>query len=154
MKNFKKTTDNVFRGGRPTSVEDLAFLQHLGVRTIVSLQEGWSEVFHTFDLTDEEIAWEKLQGVFHHHRCSNFFPPTKAETDAIIESICEGLTRGKVYVHCYSGVDRTGWICAAYKLRMGWFPDAKWAWRVEAWEKGTHKWFWWWQKHFIALAGK
>lgn len=149
MKNFHFTTRDLARGGKPRSREDLQFLKNEGIRTIVSLQEGWSDFFRLYDIKDEKRDWEAMGGKFYQHRLSNWFAPTQDETDAVLRSIC--AQDGKTYLHCYSGVDRTGWIAAAYKVLVMGNVTPEDAWKTEAWAKGTHKWFFWWRAKFLAM---
>lgn len=55
-----------------------------------------------------------------------------------------------VYFHCLHGVDRTGWMAAAWRVqRMRWSADAA----IYEWDKlGRNKWFYWtWPSKFKAV---
>jgi len=146
LKNYHctDTTHALWRGGNPENHSDLVHLYATGVRTIISLQSGFADKMGHYP--DEKIDWELLGGSYIEIKCSNFWAPTVEQTLRALAAIDRHLLDGAVYIHCFSGVDRTGWMCAAWKLR---FNAAATAWRDEAWNKGMHRWFFWWKPIFM-----
>jgi hypothetical protein len=57
----KQVTENLFRGSRPRDKRDLDILWQLGVRRIISLEEGWGNLFRKYD--DERKDWLAMTGV-------------------------------------------------------------------------------------------
>lgn len=95
------------------------FLDEISFRMIhqvISLQEGWSSFFGHYD----EGADCRAQGLtFMHYRMSNIFSPGKWQCESVLKNIC--LTEERTYLHCYAGVDRTGFICGLYLVLVdGW----------------------------------
>lgn len=129
----------LYRGPRPDSLEDL---KALNCQTIIDLESGLFEFLN--DRAYEEDGWAGQSGVkIRHLPLSDIFPPTDFEIRAFISMVGRGLDRGSVYVHCLHGVDRTGFMCAAYRILLqGWSPvDAI----NEMLALGFHKfpyWFW------------
>jgi len=75
---------------------------------------------------------------------SNFFPPTESEMLALLHLFAEGMKNNiKTYMHCHSGVDRTGIGAVLHRV----FYEA---WTIERafeeWDReGRHWWFVWWK---------
>ena len=149
---FSKVGPNFYRGSRPESAGDLYRIKdELGISTIISLETGAGHFFdHILGRSfHEEEVWEKpsFNGEFIKFPLSNFSPPSCSELQAILETIeqCVNIREG-VYLHCYAGVDRTGYVVAAWRvLQEGVHPEI--AWR-EAVAKGMHGRFWWWANQF------
>lgn len=144
MKNLVKRgfADAAFwRGGAPKSTVDLIQLYAQGVRTIISLETGFADKLG--DYPEEQSDWESMGGAYHLVKCSNFWAPTAAQTNEVMR-LMGNKPAGKVYLHCFSGVDRTGWMAARYRLSRLDFLNASDAWEVEAKGSGTHWWFYWW----------
>lgn len=111
------------------------FLDEISFRMIhqvISLQEGWADLFgHYYEGADC-----KAQGLtFMHYQLSNVFAPKMWVCESILKNII--LTEERTYLHCFAGVDRTGFICSLYLVLVdGWDPYD--AWR-EAIRMGMHK---------------
>ncbi len=137
---------NLYRGPRPDSMQELELI---GVKTIISLEEGWFEFFH--NKLGREAKQACVAGIgFIHIPLSSFCSPTQKQVGAIMSSISFNRSFGAVYVHCLHGVDRTGFICAAYRvLRQGWTVDDA----VQEWKAdGFHKnWYFTWERAFRTL---
>lgn len=144
MSNFqiKQVDTGVFRGPRPSSIGDFMVLQKMGVRTILNLERGWFEALHgrvNEEFTRAEIA--KITPL--HVELSDLLPPAQSIMASIL-SILQNPEYRPVYVHCLHGVDRTGFVCAAYRGRVqGWtYPTAM----REMLDLGFHNWAYWWWK--------
>lgn len=139
-------TNNLYRGSRPESVNDLLVLKSIGINTIISLETGWHKLF---GWRGERKAWQHFGNPWLNVPLSDIFPPSLDEC----ESICEIISMSKFapfFVHCFSGVDRTGFVIAYYRVtRMGWCPFKAWK---EAVDKGMHWRYYWWRRHFLKIC--
>ncbi len=106
--NLHRVSDELYRGGQPTP-EGFRQLEAMGIRTILSLRNwhGNGDKLDGTDLHGERIA--------------------VAVWDVTDEDIVEFLRiatdpdRVPVYVHCHGGADRTGIMCAVYRVVVqGW----------------------------------
>jgi protein tyrosine/serine phosphatase len=129
----KPVTENLWRGPRPKTVLDLHQFQ-----AIVNLQSGTEDLITDSTYESERGEFPAVQ-VFE-IKCSNIFPPTAAQVMRFLTI----ANQFKTYVHCHSGVDRTGFMVAVFRmLEQGWtFEQAHAEWVSE----GRHWWFWWWKK--------
>lgn len=150
--DIRTVKSGVYRGPEPKSIKDLLFLyNNYGIRSIISLEEGWSELF---GLYEEDEDWlligrdKEKEVMFHHIAMSNIFPPTKSEVQVVAEKIRSmKVYHPNVYIHCYAGVDRTGFCVAYYRVKhCNYSPEEAWA---EAQNMGMHKRYFWWKKSFM-----
>lgn len=124
--------DKVLAGayaGKPDlagSRERLQGLYDLGVRTIINLMEldernYDNQLFSPYDGIFRDIAEKGGEVV----DCRRFEIrdngiPSFALMDEIVEAIEKGLQGGgRVYVHCFGGIGRTGTVIACWLLRRG-----------------------------------
>lgn len=126
---------HLFRGPRPMSHKDLV---PFGINRVISLQSGAEDA-----LTESEYEYERADKYGMDRirvKLSNIFPPTAAQVNRILGMMVD--TEYTQFVHCHSGVDRTGFMVAVYRMRVdGWtFRQA----HAEWVEKGRHWWFFWW----------
>ncbi len=147
---------NLFRGSRPEGPPDLLTLGlNNGVKTIISLETGFGRFWDglTGKDFDERRAWEKgWHRTYISRPCSNFTPPGRADTEVILRDIENGLKLGPVFLHCHSGVDRTGWIVASWRvLQEGAVPEVAWE---ECLKMGMHKRFSFWKSAFMQEIAK
>lgn len=131
-----KVTDQIYRGPHPEMMIDL---QRLGIRSILSLQTGAQDMFRGRTYVEDEEA-EKVGISVSHLRLDNLRPPTKDQVTRCLRVMTYPPAL-PIYVHCKHGVDRTGFIIAAYRvLVQGWdVEDAL----EEMYELGHHRWFYW-----------
>lgn len=140
-----KVDEHLWRGPRPPS---LGYLEGEGFKRVVSLQSGFEDAF-TESVYEGQKTIAKTYGIeFVDLHWSNFFPPTKKQLRDLVEYISHTK---KTYIHCHSGVDRTGAACMSYRI---WTQN----WTFEAAHRewvnlGRHWWFFWW-KHFLKRAMK
>ncbi len=131
----------LWRGPRPS---DLLPLEIRSIATIISLQEGWDEIFlHKLYAEDEAARIASIELI--HVRLSDIWAPSAAQVKLCLQHILSA--KGRVYIHCKHGVDRTGFICAAYRvIQQGWsIEQAILEWRA----MGFHRWFYfWWESAF------
>ncbi len=106
--NLHKVNDGLYRGAQPTA-EGLKELEKLGIKTVVNLRSAHCDKkiaggcnldlvsipMYPWDVDDEEVA-KFLQ--------------------IVTDENCQ-----PVFVHCQHGADRTGTMCAAYRVIVdGW----------------------------------
>lgn len=113
LKNFHKVSPNLYRGARPTP-EGIAQLKALGVKTVVNL-----EVFHR----DENMLAGTGMGLV--NISFKALHPEREDMVRFLKVVTDpNLT--PVFVHCMHGSDRTGTMCAVYRIAVqGWSkPEA------------------------------
>ncbi|MFH0926593.1 MAG: dual specificity protein phosphatase family protein [bacterium] len=111
LPNFNKVTEDLYRGAQPTA-EGIVALKKLGIRTIVNLRS-----FHTDkdEIGSTEIAYE--------HIYMKTWHPEKEDIIRFIRIVID-KTRIPVFVHCQHGADRTGTMCAIYRIVIsGWTKE-------------------------------
>lgn len=112
LPNFHKVTENLFRGAQPTA-EGVEQLKQMGIKTIVNLRSVHSD---KDEIGEVNIGYEHIR-----------FEPWNVETDEIERflNIVTDETRAPVFVHCKYGADRTGLMCAVYRIVVcGWDKQA------------------------------
>lgn len=140
---MQKVTENLFRGPRPKDIRELI---DRGFQQVISTQSGDEDKFTDSlyesqlrtKFADPENVYPQIRII--QIRCSNIMPPTFHQVSAFLVAVGTGM---KTYVHCHSGVDRTGFMVACFqmqKLGMS-FDDAYKDWV----ERGRHWWFDWWK---------
>lgn len=145
MSKMEKVSDNLYRGPRPKSYADL---KPLDFSTVVSLEKGYYDFLHDDDLEKESPASFGLSP--YKIKCSDIFPPNFIQVTKFlaITKFCR-LT----YVHCLHGVDRTGFMVAAYRMSV-----ENWTYKEavkEMFSKGFHKWpYIWWVPFLLLYRGK
>lgn len=114
--NFAKVDAGLWRGAQPDEAGFRA-LRDLGAKTIVS--------FRRFDRDDrEEVPAAGLDLVeIPLKALLDSDPPTDDELRAFFDVALDPARR-PVFVHCKHGKDRTGTMCAVYRMEVdGWTPD-------------------------------
>lgn len=131
----------LYRGPQPRG--NVAMLRdRYGVTDIICLQRGWFDAFNELIRGKRPVLQELkaecvMLGVrLHEIPCSDFRNPTKEQTSLFVAKVDAALGDGRsVYVHCLHGKDRTGWMCATWRvLRMNWSADAA----IEEWNRLGH----------------
>jgi len=106
--NCFRVAPGLYRGAQPTA-EGMRSLKALGIRTIVNLRQLHSD--------RDEIGGEGLAYV--HIRCGPFHP--EMEDAVAFLKVAADPNRQPVFVHCQRGIDRTGMMCAVYRMAVqGW----------------------------------
>ncbi len=113
--NLHKVSGDLYRGAQPTA-RGMKELQKLGIKTIVNLR--------SFNSDDPEM---KAAGVnFNYEHI--WMKAWHAEDKEIVRflKIVNDPARRPVFVHCQHGADRTGTMCAVYRVAIqGWSkPEA------------------------------
>jgi protein tyrosine/serine phosphatase len=108
LPNLYKINDGLYRGAQPTP-EGIGQLEKMGVKTIVALRAEYSDkqILGGANLALEQFplsAWN-----IHEEDIVRFL------------RIVTDKNRQPVFVHCLHGADRTGTMCAAYRVVVdGW----------------------------------
>lgn len=108
ISNFYIVTTNLYRGAQPTA-EGMKQLKAMGVKTVVNLRS-----FHS---DKDEVAGTGLKSVRFEVK------PWHAEDEDVIGflKVMADTNNFPVFVHCERGADRTGLMCAMYRIvDCGW----------------------------------
>ncbi len=108
VSNFHKVSDVLYRGGPPTA-EGMRQLEKLGIKTVVDLR--------LFGSDTREI---KGTGMVYEHIYFQTWHPEKRQIVRFLQIVTDP-NLAPVYVHCRRGADRTGFMCAIYRIAVqGW----------------------------------
>ena len=111
LQNFHKVSDTLYRGAQPTE-EGMRQLEKLGIKTIVNLRSFHSD---RDEIKDAKFNYEHI-----------YMKPWHAEDEDIVKflRIVTDANLTPVFVHCQHGSDRTGTMCAIYRIAVqGWSKD-------------------------------
>jgi protein tyrosine phosphatase (PTP) superfamily phosphohydrolase (DUF442 family) len=113
VKNCYQVTTNLYRGAQPTAA-GMKQLQKLGIKTVINLRALHSD--------KDEVAGTGLKSVRFETK------PWHAEEEDVV-GFLKAVTDTNnlpVFVHCQRGADRTGLMCAMYRIAVcGWTkPEA------------------------------
>ena len=109
--NFHKISDRLYRSGQPTA-EGFRNLKALGIKTVVNLR--------SFNSDRSELKGIELG---YHHLYMKAWHPEEKEIIAFLKLVSDE-SRGPILVHCQHGADRTGTMCAAYRVVVqGWTKE-------------------------------
>jgi len=112
LANFHRVSDRLYRGAQPTA-EGMAHLNALGVRTIVNLRSAHSD---RDEIGETPLGYEHIT-----------MKPWHPETKEVIRflQIVTDPARQPIFVHCQRGSDRTGFMCAIYRMAVENWPRAE-----------------------------
>jgi protein tyrosine/serine phosphatase len=112
LSNFYEVTTNLYRGAQP-SAEGMKELKLMGVKTVLNLRSFHSD----YGLVSSgEMKLARLH-----------MKPWHAEDEDVVEflKIASNTNNLPLFVHCQHGADRTGMICAMYRVVIcGWTKEA------------------------------
>lgn len=142
---IKQVVSGVWRGPEPESQQQLRDLREMGVKTVVNLEQNWP-VFTFFDASyNNELDYLMVLGIETAHiPMSNILPPPQHKIISALDAM--NLREKSIYVHCRDGVDRTGVVCAAYRVCHGTSVDDA---IREMLALGFHSLRYWWWMPFI-----
>jgi protein tyrosine/serine phosphatase len=109
--NFYQVTTNLYRGAQPTA-EGMKQLKAKGIKTVISLRE-----FHS-DKNIIDVAGLKSVRLV--------MSPLHANEDEVVAflKVATDTNNLPVFVHCERGADRTGTMCAMYRISVcGWTKE-------------------------------
>ena len=109
--NFHKVDDNLYRSGQPTE-KGMKILKDMGIKTIINLR--------TFHTDSDEIS---STGLLNEQLHMNVW---HIEDEDVVRAlkIVSHSENGPFLIHCQHGSDRTGVICAMYRIIFnGWSKE-------------------------------
>jgi tyrosine-protein phosphatase SIW14 len=113
--NFAKVADGVYRGAQPDEAGFKA-LKGLGVKTVVNLRNKHDDTPAAKPLGIEVVQIPMAAKM-------TIAPPTDAEVKTFLDAVLDPARR-PVFVHCAGGKDRTGTMCAIYRMEVDhWTPE-------------------------------
>ncbi len=108
--NFHIVAPGVMRGSQPSQANLKLLKDYCGVKTILSLRND-----------NENVAWERQLveklGMDYINIPMNASQKQPAEKIEQCINLMHDTSRQPVFVHCQAGKDRTGMVCAAYKIK-------------------------------------
>ncbi len=108
LNNFHKVSEELYRGAQPTAA-GIRQLKEMGIKTIINLRSFSSD---EDEIGDVEIGYE--------HIYMKAWHPEEEEVVKFLKIVTD-KTRTPVFVHCQHGADRTGLMCAIYRVAVcGW----------------------------------
>jgi protein tyrosine/serine phosphatase len=111
LSNFYQVTTNLYRGAQP-SAEGMKELKAMGVKTVLNLRSFHSD--HGL-VSSGEMKLARLH-----------MKPWHAEDEDVVAflKIASNTDNLPLFVHCQRGADRTGMICAMYRVVIcGWTKE-------------------------------
>jgi tyrosine-protein phosphatase SIW14 len=117
IKNLHVVSSDLVRGAQP-SYKGLTLLKKAGVKTIVNLrnEEKW--------IRSERILSEKLGLKYVSIPLNSFKAIPQEAIDEFLRHAL-GPTSQPIFVHCMLGEDRTGLMCASYRMHRDRWPTQK-----------------------------
>ena len=113
LPRFQQVSERLYRGAQPRD-GGLIRLRELGINTVINLRGASAQ-------TRAEEAEARALGLnYFNIALPNWGRPQDARVRRILEIIA-APENGRVFIHCRSGVDRTGLIVAMYRMtNEGW----------------------------------
>lgn len=109
--NLHRVGPQLYRSAQPTA-EGMAKLRKMGVKTVVSLR------YFGKDEAPQDPAGPARVNI-----PVASWNPSRKDADRFLETVSDP-EKGPFLVHCYHGADRTGTMCAIYRVRVqGWEPE-------------------------------
>lgn len=111
LPNLFQVSPNLYRGAQPTA-EGFLQLKAMGIKTVINLCQ--------FGDDREKIA---RAGLASEDIPMNAWHADKDDVERFL-SVITDKSRGPFFVHCQHGADRTGMMCALYRVNVqGWTKD-------------------------------
>jgi protein tyrosine phosphatase (PTP) superfamily phosphohydrolase (DUF442 family) len=108
LPNLYKVSDNLYRGAQPTA-EGIKQLKKLGVKTVINLRCLHSD---RDEMKGTALSYEHINMTTWNVENNDVIRFLKIVTDS---------SRTTAFVHCQHGADRTGTMCAIYRIAVqGW----------------------------------
>jgi protein tyrosine phosphatase (PTP) superfamily phosphohydrolase (DUF442 family) len=106
--NLHKITTNLYRSAQPTA-EGFQNLQKMGIKTVINLR--------SFNSDRDEIG---NTGLLREHIFMKAWHPERKEVVKFLQIVTDEK-RYPILFHCQHGADRTGIMCALYRIAVqGW----------------------------------
>lgn len=136
--SITKVNEFIYRGPRP---KDIRQLRAQGIKRIIRLQSGAEEALTDSPYEAQCAVAADVYGIeVINIPCSNILPPGVREVALATMLMSDEI---KTYIHCHSGVDRTGFVVEAYLMTYEGksYDDA-----CHDFARKRHWWFFWWKK--------
>ncbi len=103
LDNLHKVSDSLYRGAQPTE-EGMKELKKLGIKTIVNFRSDHSDMD---EIKSIEFHYEEIR-----------MTASKPQIDDVVRflHIVSDSNGSPVFIHCQHGSDRTGMMCAIYRI--------------------------------------
>ena len=111
LPNLHRVTKDLYRGAQPTA-EGMRELKKMGIKTIINLRSFHSD---RDEIGDTGLAYEHI-----------YMKAWHAEDEDVIRflRIVGDKDRTPAFVHCQRGAERTGTVCAIYRVAVcGWTKE-------------------------------
>ncbi len=111
LPNLHKVSDRLYRSAQP-SAEGMKNLKAMGIETVVNLRSLHSD---RDEIGEAGLTYERI-----------YMKAWHAEEEDVVRflRIITNSKRGPVLVHCQHGADRTGTMCAVYRVAVqGWTKE-------------------------------
>lgn len=102
--------EKVYRGNNPDD-EHMQKISKLGIKTIVNLR-------YDADKQNDKALAEKYGINWVNRPVAIYGPQCMKEVKEILSMLCDPKT-GPAYIHCYAGMERTGFVSACYQIAKG-----------------------------------
>jgi tyrosine-protein phosphatase SIW14 len=111
LPNLHRVSEDLYRGAQP-SAEGMKQLEKLGVKTVVNLRSSHSD---RDELKGTSLAYEHIE--------MTAWNPESKDVVRFLKIVSDSNSV-PVFVHCQHGADRTGLMCAIYRIAVqGWSKD-------------------------------
>ena len=111
LPNLHQVSEDLYRGAQP-SAEGMKQLEQLGVKTVVNLRSSHSD---RDELKGTSLAYEHIE--------MTAWNPESKDIVRFLKIVSDSNSV-PVFVHCQHGADRTGLMCAIYRIVVqGWSKD-------------------------------
>ena len=111
LPNLHRVTEDLYRGAQPTA-EGMRELKKMGIKTVINLRSFHSD---RDEIGDTGLAYEHI-----------YMKAWHAEDEEVVRflQIVTDDDRAPAFVHCQHGADRTGTMCAIYRIAVcGWTKE-------------------------------
>jgi protein tyrosine/serine phosphatase len=113
LSNFARVDDRLYRGAQPTA-EGYRNLRKMGVKTVINFRSN-----HDYRAEAEAAGLAYISMPVQADVWGSE-PPTDEQVRIFFDTVLDPA-RGPVYIHCMGGKDRTGTMCALYRMEVqGW----------------------------------
>ncbi len=131
LTNFHEVTETLYRGGRPTSSDQIQFLAQSGFKAVINLQGGDIKNKYIGFAVPWFVKGESVQEIsaegslvfangmeYVSLPLSSLRPVTREEAKSIAKAlkIMSDPAKQPVFIHCAHGRDRTGLVVALYRM--------------------------------------
>ena len=118
--NFHRVSPTLYRGAQPTA-EGIKNLSQMGIKMVISLRQYHGD---SGEIGDLPLKYKRLK--------FDAWDPDDEQVAEFLKLVSDPENQ-PVFVHCLHGSDRTGMMCAAYRVVFdGWTKDQA----IDEWTRG------------------